>query len=109
MAKLITVYNSGFAIDSAVVDGFQFSIGDNQCKDFEESIATKILKEFPQLEVQGRTEVVVENTVGDNEPKPGSKEEFEASLRKGEKFFCSICDREFKNNAGYRNHLKTHE
>jgi ABC-type enterochelin transport system substrate-binding protein len=99
--KMCTVYNP---TNNSVGD-----IGDNACRDMDCETAKKLLEVMPQLEIIGEFESdspieVMEEVKPEIEVKT-DQERFEESLRADEKYFCSVCGKEFKSDKAMKVHL----
>lgn len=128
---MISVFNPGprQIIDHPVANDHFVTLLDNQMVDLENELAEQLVADFPFLEMRAEFGValdplldteniqsvvvvpeVEEKEMGevefDSSKPPKTAEEFEASLKKGERFVCSLCDADFKQNTRYRTHLK---
>ena len=112
----ITVYNDGRDVVDYSVNGTFYTILGNQCRDLPVDVANKLMSEYSWLkniaesnqpETVQEAKEIVKDVLEENKV-PTTKEEFERSLTKDEKYFCSMCEREFKNRAGLSIHLKSH-
>mgnify|MGYP001577907670 CR=1 FL=1 len=106
-----TLYNpTPRHIDGIIVDGYEFSIQDEQAKEVNDKVAKSLLDQFPFLEIIARNDERVEMKTK-NIVLTAEKEKTLSSpmamTEEADRFICSVCPilKEFDSKKGLNMHL----